>query len=242
MSQLTEAARAADGRTSLAARLAPAGIVGGIGGLVFAVSVVVQNLIRAKDLPADAASATKVIAFYGSHLGTTELLAALYAVGAVGLMFFLGALLSRLIDGAGRAPAIAGGFGAAGIVAMFTMTVASDIALAEYVHRGTPSSGAVAALWVLHNAVFGLLMVSIGIALVGLSAAAAGSGMLADAWKRIGTLGGLLLVVAGACTPAMVAGSKVIAVGLVGFIVWLGFVVAAAVSLLRRPSPAPAVA
>lgn len=232
MTQLTEAP-VRSGRAASAASLVPAELVGGIGGLVFVVTVVAQNIVRANSLPADDASATKVIGYYAGHLGTTELLAGLYVLGAVGLMCWLGALLSRLVAEAERASAIAGGFAASGIVAMFTMTVASDVALAEYVHRGAPSAGAVSVLWVLHNSVFGLLLVSIGIALATLSAAAAAAGVVGSAWKRVGPLGGIVLAVAGGCTPILVGGSKVLVVGLVGFVVWLLFVASTAVALLR---------
>lgn len=218
-------------------RLAPAGMVGGIGGLLFVVTVVVQNVVRAGNLPANDASTAKIVAYYAGHLGTTELLAALYPVGAIGLACFLGALLSRL-PGAVRAPALAGGFGATGIIAMFTMTVATDVALAEYVHRGAPGTAEVSALWVLHNAVFAVLLVSIGVALAGLSAAAAAAGVVANAWKGIGLLGGIALAVAGACAPAIVGGSAILGLGLVGFIAWLLFVVVTAIALLRS-SPNP---
>jgi hypothetical protein len=201
---------------------------------VFVATVVAQNVIRARNLPADDASAGKVDAYYSAHLGTTELLTVLYVIGAVGLMLFLGTLLSRLTAAPVRAPAFAGAFGGTGIVAMFTMTVATDVALAEYVHRGAAEPGVTSALWVLHNAVFGLLLVSIAIALVALSAAVAGAGMVPEAWKGIGLLGGVLLAIAGASTPAIVGGSKVIAFGLLGFLAWLGFVTVVAVTLLRR--------
>lgn len=232
MSQVAQALPAQARRTDRAAPV-PAGLVGGIGGFAFVLTVVIQNLVQAHGMPANDATAAKVTTYFAGHLGTTELLAALYPIGAIGLACYLAAMLTRLA-GERRAPAIAGGFGAVGIIAMFTMTLATNVALAEYVHRGAASAAAVDALWILHNAVFAVLLVSIGVALVGLSAAAAAAGLVANAWKGIGLLGGVALLVAGAFAPAIADGSKVLIVGLVGFVAWLLFVALSSAALLRQ--------
>jgi hypothetical protein len=227
----------ADQRTHLS-RLAPSGLVGGIGGLCFVASVVVQNILRAVHTPSNDASASSVIAYYASHHATTLALSACYPVGAIGLAFFLGALLSRLSASAVRAPAIAGAFGATGILAMFTMTAATDLALAQYIQRGHADPAVVTGLWVTHNAVFGVLLVSIGVALAGLSAAGATAGIVPTAWKGIGLIGGIALGIAGGFTPALIDGSHILVLGLVGFVAWLLFVVTAATALLRERAEA----
>jgi hypothetical protein len=214
-------------------QLAPSGLVGGIAGLCFVASVVAQNILRAVHGPSNDAGASSITAYYASHHTTTLALAACYPVGAIGLAFFLGALLSRLSGPAVRAPAIAGAFGAAGILAMFTMTAATDVALAQYIQRGHADPAVVTGLWVTHNAVFGVLLVSIGVALAGLSAASVTAGIVPTAWKGIGLIGGIALAVAGGFTPALVDGSHVLVLGLVGFVAWVVFVVTAATALLR---------
>jgi|SRR5579884_2274016 len=224
----------APGQVRGATKLAPAQLVGGIGGLVFAVSVAAQNLLRSVDLPGDNANPASVTAYYASHRGVTLALAALYPIGALGLAAFLGALLSRLSAPAVRGAALAGGFGGAGIIAMFTVTLATDTALAQYVHHGHPAPDVVSAMWLTHNAVFGVLLVSIGVALAGLSAASAGAGLVPAAWKRVGLIGAIALAVAGGCTPALLDGSKVLILGLLGFLTWLLFVATAAIALIRR--------
>lgn len=219
-----------------AAALAPASLVGGIGGLVFVATVIAQNAIRGLTGPALNASAASVTQFYASHRASTFVLACLYPLGAAGLAAFAGTLGSRLAaSGPSRAPALAGVLGAAGIFATYTMTIATDLALAGYVHRGGPEPGVVSALWVTHNTVFGVLLVSIAVALAGLSAAAAACGLVAKPWKAVGAVGALALAVTGAATPALVDGSRLIGLGLAGFLGWIAFVVAAALALLRRP-------
>ncbi len=216
--------------------LAPARIVGGIGGLVFIASVVVQNLIRAATVPANDAPVDRIIDFYAGHRGSTIALAALFAVGAAGIAVFAGALVARLTDSSVRGAALAGAVGVAGIFAMYSMVLATDLALSGYVHRGAPSPDVVSAMWILHNAVFGVLLVAVAVALAGLSAAAAATGVVAGFWKPVGLLGAVLLGIAGAATPAIIDGSPIMAVGLIGFLVWLAFVATVAISMLRNPS------
>ena len=58
------------------------------------------------------------------------------------------------------------------------------------------NSSVVEGLWVLHNAVFGFLLAAIGIALAGLSTGAAKSGLLSKRWAVAGPVGGVLMVAA----------------------------------------------
>ena len=121
-------------------------------------------------------------------------------------------------------------------VATYTMLVATDLALAGYVHRASPDTGIVAALWVVHNTVFGVLLVSIAVALAGFTAAASAASVVRPVWKPIGALGGLALAITGAATPALIDGSPIIGLGLVGFLCWIAFVATAAVTMMRHPA------
>lgn len=216
----------------LRATIAPSHLVGGIGGLVFVATVIVQNAIRAS-APGGGASAATVIHFYATSRASTFALAALLPLGAAGLAAFVGTVVSRLSAQRSSAPALAGMLGAAGIFATYVMLVATDLGLAGYVHRGAADPAVVSGLWVTHNAVFGVLLVAIAVALAGLSASAAAAGLMARPWKQIGALGALALAITGAATPALVDGSKIIALGLAGFLVWLAFVATTSVTLLR---------
>ena len=202
---------------------------------MFVASVVAQNLIRAAAMPANDARVDRIIDFYAGHRGSTFALAAFFAVGAAGIAAFAGALVARLTDSSVRGAALAGAIGVAGIFALYSTMLATDLALSGYVHRGAPSHGVVSAMWTLHNAVFGVLLVAIGVALAGLSAAAASAGVVAGFWKSVGLLGAVLLGIAGAATPAIIDGSPLMAVGLIGFLAWLAFVATTAISMLRNP-------
>jgi len=212
----------------------PSRLIGGIGGLAFAATVLAQNVLR-KGVPGNDASAEQVIAHYADHRSLTVALAVLFPIGALGLAAFVGSLLDRVAHGRSRAAALAGAFGAAGILATFTVLAAVDLAISGYVHRGVPDPDVVSGLWVLHGAVFGVLLASIGTALAGLSAAAAGRALVPGWWRGLGAAGAGALLVGAATAPAIVDGSRTMAIGAAGFVVWVGFVVSAAVGLLRRP-------
>ena len=208
------------------------GLVGGIGGLVFAAGVLVQNTIRS-GFPANDATAEEVMRYYADHRGATTALAVLFPVGLVALITFLGAVMSRVLRGAGRTAGFVGAFGAAAIIATFTIVTAADVAIAGYVHRGAADPAVVEGLWVLHNAVFGFVFAAVGIALAGLSTGAAQSGLLSNRWRVAGPIGGALLVAGAMTTPAIVDGSPTFFIGLAGFVVWLAFVVRTGVALIR---------
>ncbi len=213
--------------------LAPGRIVGGIGGLAFAAVVILQNLLRAS-APAAGAAPSDVISYYDSHRGITAVLAVTFAISGVALAAFAGAMYDRLAHGRVRAAAFAGLVGIAGIVASFSLVVATDVALSVYVNAGGASLDTTQALWIVHNSVFAVLFLSIAIAVAGLSAAASAEGLLGAVWRPIGAIGGLLLAVGAAAAPAIADGSKVMLVSLAGFLAWLAFVLAASVALLRE--------
>ena len=210
--------------------------VAGIGGLVFVASVIAQNLIRAESLPANDASPGTIIRLYSSHWWTTQALFVLFVVGAFGLVAFSGVMIDRLREPGARWLSLAGGLGIAMVAALFPMTLALDTALAVYIHRGNPATSVVEALWIVHNSIFGVLQLAIGIALAGLSIAARHNGLMGVGWQRAGVVGALGLAVGTAATPAVLDGNPLMAAGLVGFVLWLAFVTRASVALMRTES------
>ena len=185
---------------------------------MFVASVIAQNVLRAQ-YPANDASATKVMSFYADHRSLTLVLAVLFPIGLVGLAGFVGTLVARVAHGRGpharRSPGLVG---AAGIVGNFTILLAADTAISGYVHRGAADPAVVEGLWVFHNAVFGVLLASIGIALAGLAIACAKHGLLTARWKTAGLVGAALLLVAATTTPAIIDAGPTMLLGLVGFV------------------------
>jgi hypothetical protein len=207
--------------------------VGGIAGLTFVTLVVVQNLLRGASIPGNDASAADVTAFYRDHRGLDAVLAALFVIGAFAIALYAGAMVARLRDAGVDGPRFAGLIGVVGIFALFSMTEACDLALSAIVHREHPEPASVVLLWSLHNAVFTILLVAIAVALAGLSAASAGAGLVGRRWKEIGGVGAILLAITAATAPAVIDGSPVMALGLVGFVAWLAFMAVSSRALLQ---------
>ncbi len=213
-------------RFSLPARL------GGIGGLVFAGSILMQNALRAS-APTNDASPEKIISYYADHRSVALALAVLFPIGAAGLAAFVATVVSRA-RGSARMAALFGGVGATAVIGMFGIVSATELALSTYVHRGAPDPSVVSALWLTHMSVFSVNLTFIGLALAGLTAASAATGLLPRAWKTVGLFGAAALGIGAACAPAILNASPVFGVALVGFAIWAVFVVVASISLLRH--------
>jgi hypothetical protein len=213
-------------------RVLPAPLVGGVGGLAFVALVVLQNLLRAAAPPADA-NAQQVVSFYSGHHATAPILAVLFVVSGAGLVCFAAGMAERLLPGPGRAPALLGLLGVAGVFCLFATMLGSDLALDRLVDAGVRNHDAVLTAWTLHEAAFCVLLFAIAVALAGLSAAATADGLVGAGWRPVGLLGAVLLAATAAMSPLLLDGRPVLYVGLVGFAVWLGFVARSAVGLLR---------
>jgi hypothetical protein len=207
--------------------------VAGLGGLAFAGTVIVQNILRA-GYPKNDAPAQQVADFYADHRGLTYALAMLYPIGAVGLAAFVAGIAAYAGKRGGLLPAAIGAFGGAAIMANFTLMLATDSAISGFVHRGTANVDVVEGMWIFHNSVFGVLLASIGVALAGLATAVVKTGVLGRRWRPAAYAGSALLLVAAATAPAIIEGAPTMFLGLVGFLVWVAFVITSSVKLLRR--------
>jgi hypothetical protein len=89
-------------------------------------------------------------------------------------------------------------------------------------------------LWTLHNAVFTINLVAVGTALVGFGRAAASARLIPTWMGPVTTIGGGLLIASALPAVAVVEGSPWMAVGLLGFLIWMVFLAFAGIALLRR--------
>ena len=129
-----------------------------------------------------------------------------------------------------------GVLGATGVLTLFASTLALDVALTSYVHLGNPSPDVVKGLWVLHNAVFTILLAALAIAVFGLSQAAVAGRLIGTRWKTVGVVAPLALLVPVLAASATTEGSPVLAFGLLGFAGWLAFIARASYALMREAS------
>ena len=100
--------------------------------------------------------------------------------------------------------------------------------------RLAEAPGVAITLWTLNNTTFALNMAMLAATLFGFSVAGVASGA-SPSWFRIaGPAGALLLLIAAANGVAIAAGGAVVALGLLGFLTWLLFVVTTALRMIRE--------
>ncbi|MGA7420016.1 MAG: hypothetical protein WB765_00390 [Acidimicrobiales bacterium] len=205
----------------------------GVGGLVFAAALISQNLLRA-NAPGFGAAPAKVTEYFLHHRAAALIPLGLYPVEMIALFMFVAAIRTKPEQEESRWWATVGVLGSAAIASLFAIVNITEIVLTAKAEQLAPSPSVVQALWGMHAAAFGLDMAAIGAALIGLSRAAASVDLI-PAWLKFAALpGAACLLIAAVFTVAIANGGPWIALGLIGFVVWLVFVVMTSVSLLRR--------
>jgi len=153
----------------------------------------------------------------------------------VGITFFLFAagMWARARQEQSRWWASVGVLGAATIAALFAIVNITEIVLTAKAAQLASSPAVVQALWTLRAAAFGLDMAAVGVALIGLSRAAAAMRLIPSWLALTAWPGAACLLTASVFTVALADGGPWLALGIAGFIVWVVFLITASVSLLR---------
>jgi hypothetical protein len=211
------------------------GRTAGIAALAFVAVVAVQNVIRGSGSPSNGASAEEVITHYADHRSLTFFLTSSFVVSGFALALFLGGVAKRLLTSARRASAAMGLVSAVAVLALFSIVVGCEVALSVISVGEQPDHGAVQALWALHNSVFTVNLLGVAMALVGLARAGVAAGVTPKVFDRLAPVGAGLLAIACAAGPAIAAGDAMplLGLGLVGFLIWLGFLVTTGRRLVR---------
>jgi hypothetical protein len=209
----------------------------GTGGLVFAATLLAQNIIRAS-APGFGAAPAQVTAYFLHHRAAALVPLGLFPVEMIALFAFVAAVWTMADREESRWWAGVGMLGAATIAALFAIVNITEIVLTAKAGPLAAVPAVVQALWAVHAAAFGLDLAAIAVALIGLSYAAA-SVRLIPAWLAVAAWpGAACLFITAVFTVALANGGPWVAVGLAGFLIWLVFVITASVALLReRPIP-----
>lgn len=238
MIETVQASTEASSTTSQAPRRALGDIsarLAGAGAITFAAVVVGQNLLRGASAPSNGATSSEVLNHYADHRAVTPVLIASYVISALALAVFLGGAMRRLIAGDRRGWALTGFIGATCVMALFALVVGAEQALSVVARGNEPDTGAIQALWALHNSVFAVLDLSIAVALLGLSRAGVAAGITPRVFGRLAPVGSALLLVGTLAGPLIAAGDAMPLFGLagLGFLVWLAFLLATGLRMVR---------
>jgi hypothetical protein len=207
--------------------------LGGVGGVVFAAILVAQNIIRAGGPSLDAGPA-QVSAYFLHHRWAALVPLGLFPIGMFAIFFFVAAIWTKADRQEGRWWATVGALGATSIAALFAIVNITEIVLTAKAARLAASPDVVQALWALHAAAFGLDLAAIAVTLIGLSRAAASVGIIPSWTAVVAVPGAACLFLPAVFTVALSNGSPWLRVGLIGFVVWIAFVVMSSISLLRQ--------
>ena len=121
------------------------------------------------------------------------------------------------------------------VASLFALVNIIEIVIAAKAESLASSPAVVEALWAIHAAAFGLDMGATAVALVGLSRAAASSALIPGWIKAAALPGAACSLVAAVFAVAITNGGAWFALGLVGFVTWIVFMIVASISLLRKP-------
>jgi hypothetical protein len=205
----------------------------GVGGMVFVATLVVQNVLRSK-APGFGAAPAPVAAYFAHNRAAVLIPLGLFPLGMVALTAFVAGVWT-VTDPDHKQWAHLGALGATAIMALFAVVNISEIALAAKASALAASPAVVQALWAIHAGAFGLDLAAIAVTLIGLSRAARSSRLIGP-WAAAAALpGAACFLIAATFTVALANGGPWIAVGLIGFIAWLIFVIDASINLLRHP-------
>lgn len=221
-------------------------IIGGIA-LAYAVSLIAQNAMfdgsaaqllglgNGMGAPTYGDPIDMVFAYHAANRGAVTVAAGLEALNMVLLLWFVTALhgLVQRRGGAGAdwsRLAVAAG---ATLSALFALTIATHIAVVLATDGLAEPNPAFTLMWQFHAATFALALPALGVTFIGAALATHASG-LTRPWQRLlGVVGGSLPILAGVGNLAIADGSPLIFVGVFGLALWLVWLIATGLRLIR---------
>ena len=200
----------------------------------FAALIIAQNALRTAGAPANDAPAADVLRYVSSAHDTLSILLALFVPGLLALLGFVSGLLARArrlgVDGAWST------FGLVGVIligGLFAASNAIEAALVATAPQLDSDPGLVSLLWHFHTATFALNFAAIGAALLGLSRVSLATGLITRPVALLAVAGAALLFAGSVPVVAVAAGSPWFYVALPGFGLWIVWLVATGVGLIR---------
>ena len=208
----------------------------GAAAIAFAVSVVIENAVLAgTGAPAFGDPIGEVLVYYATNRDSVAIASGQVALYLPLLLVFVTGLHGLVARRGGAGTdwsrlALAAG---ATLSAIFVLVNVLQIGLALSAGGLAEPTPAFELVWQVHAAAFAFALPALGTTFIGAALAAHASG-LTPAWQRLlGLVGGSLLLAAGLGNLAIADGSALLFVGLAGFAVWLVWLLATGVRLVR---------
>ena len=208
----------------------------GVAALAYAASMIVQNAVFAiTDAPGYGDPLDAVLTYHAENRGALAGTSGLEAVNMVLLLVFITALHGLVQRGGGAGAdwsrlAVAAG---ATLSALSALTIATHMAVVLAANGLTEPTPSFELMWQLHAAVFAVTLPALGATFIGAALATHASG-LTRPWQRLlGVVGGSLPILAGLGNQAIAGGSPLVFVGVLGLVMWLVWLVATGVRLIR---------
>lgn len=207
--------------------------------LTFVILLIIQNLLKAATSPANDADPAHLMQFLDHRAWTVHLLAVTYVLGYPALLLFATGLARQATALAPEGELWARLGQSSVIVIAVLFGILNVLQVTMVATRGVLAHqpDTLLVLWALHNAVFTINLIALAGALLGLSRAAVLAHLIPRWLARTSLAGAALLALASAPAVAQVQGSKLLTAGLAGFLVWLVFLLTAAIRLLRGDQP-----
>ena len=214
---------------------------GGVAGLVFATLVVGVNIvIGSAGKPLGDASLSDITTYYSDHAWVsiaTSVVAPLIWMALP--LFAIGVLVAtRGPQGTINPFAVAGVAGAVMQNAIFSGAVATDAVLAVRADSLATSPEFTQTLWDLQHAAMTLNHVSIALAFMGLALAALTSSLTRRWFGWSGLGGAAVMLISGTRSTVAIEGGG-IELAMVGFTLWIAWVVSCSFRLIRRSETRP---
>jgi hypothetical protein len=208
-----------------------------IGGITFAVTVLVTNVLQGAT-PAHDAPPSEVIQYLTDHRAESVFAVAAFAFGALPLMMFASAFYSRLRSTSRPADLVWARFGMIGallILPVFALVVVQRLVLLAGVDELIGSPELVAFAWRMEMAAFLVNTLPISAAVLGFGIAGSRAGLLPRWYRYVAPVGAAAGVLTAMTALAGLEGNPVGFLGVVPFLSWMMLLLIAGVRQLRTP-------
>ena len=208
--------------------------LGGLAGLGFGFGLLMQNLVLLGGSPLPGADLDEVVRFYSDNTTKVTLASGWVALNVPLVIIFVATIANRLRESARSAfwgqLAFGGVFLISGTFMLVTML---QSVLAARVDTLATNQAALGVVWDLHSAAFAINTLSLAVLLGSLSIGSLMHSIVPRWTAWMGIVGSVLLLAHTAVSVSVIKGDSIMIIGLVGFLMWVVWLVTASIQMLR---------